>query len=777
MAPPRSDAPTPKVPDETVRQALELVTGELVEDDPTEANVQSAFDTALLGVFDRLVTCFSTARNLDQPPFAACDELRAERTRFESLSASASERLDSLVESLAFESLSFRQVSGLYERSLGYEPKYTENGIRLAEEATRRAAVGAYYTPNAVVEYAVSRALDGTKDARLIDPAMGSGNFLTCAIDRLARQRDEPRAQALRFVAENRVFGVDVDPLAVELARTAVWLKSGVWPKETLRVGDALVADPEWFNDGKFDAVVGNPPYVRSRHVGADRKADLRERFDTVTGAFDLYVVFIERMAELGGRVSCIVPNKWTTARYGRTLRDHLLDRHRIVELLDVSNASLFADASVYPLVLTFDADSGPTEAIPVRQAGTGLEPEQSMETALSRSFVDTLGGRMIPVGIDPAFAPLAERLCGEFDGLGTHVTMTEGIHTGNVREKLVVDEPCSDCERLVGGGDISRYEVEWDGDWIRFDPSLIGDEEYGSLRDRSTFESEKLLLRDISERPVAAYDESGVYALNTLYSVRSRSESELPLRYLLAVINSAISACWFQQVYGGTHVSGGYLRFKPMFTTQLPIPDGTSERDELVELATRMATLTATRAKLEGRVPEPCDGPQLGDLVRRVGGESILTETTRTRNGLRLGSVSVEKRGGKLVFSATARYRPIEDCTTDSWGFVETEPIQALVFDDEKKEWHDVLGWCVPRLVESERFTEEARKTISPLDRLEAARLPSLDVATPFVETCRSAAQLDAKIERTGAEIDRLVAQAYGLSDAEIALVERLVE
>ncbi|WP_223301591.1 Eco57I restriction-modification methylase domain-containing protein [Haladaptatus sp. R4] len=113
-------------------------------------------------------------------------------------------------------------------------------------------------------------------------------------------------------------------------------------------------------------------------------------------------MAFVERMAELGERVSCIVPNKWTTARYGRTLRDHLLDRYRIVELLDVSNASVFADASVYPLVLTFDVGSGPTETISVRQADANVTPGESPQATLSRSFVDCLGGRVIPVGIDP---------------------------------------------------------------------------------------------------------------------------------------------------------------------------------------------------------------------------------------------------------------------------------------------------------------------------------------------------------------------------------------
>ncbi len=356
--------------DETVRQALELLIGERLETtDPTADELESAFDAALLSTFERLVAEFAAARGHDRPPFATGPELRDERTQRDSLSTDTNERVDELLGTFEYDALSFQQVGGVYERSLDYEPEVGDDGVRLTDDATRRASVGAYYTPNEVVEYAVSRALDGNEsdgETRVLDPAMGSGNFLTCAIDRVAESRDGPVDETRRYAAENLVFGVDVDPLAVELARSAVWFETGVWPDDSLVVGDALASDPEWmdgkgFDGERFDAVVGNPPYVRSRHLPAERKADLRERFETVRGAFDLYVPFVERMAAFGGRVSCIVPNKWTTARYGRTLRDHLLDRHRVVELLDVSTASVFADASVYPLVLTFDSGGGPT--------------------------------------------------------------------------------------------------------------------------------------------------------------------------------------------------------------------------------------------------------------------------------------------------------------------------------------------------------------------------------------------------------------------------------
>ncbi|WP_266080291.1 Eco57I restriction-modification methylase domain-containing protein [Haladaptatus caseinilyticus] len=770
-----ADEPPAERLDKTVRNGLQLVTDGLF--DGREINAQRAFDAALVGVFHGLVARFSASRGRDEPPFANGGALRERRKLFESLSPQTAMRLETALDEFEYDRLSTRHLGDIYERLLDCEPTVTDGEVRLSEDATQRASVGAYYTPERVVEYAVSRALARNPNATVLDPAMGSGHFLTCAIDRLAKLRNEDTETARQNVAENCVFGVDIDPLAVELARSAVWLETGVWPDDNLRVGDSLVNDTNWPGTGRFDAVVGNPPYIRNRHIPAGTKESLKSQYETVTGAFDLYVPFVERMTELGGRISCIVPNKWTTARYGRTLRDHLLDHHRLEELLDVSAVSVFADASVYPLVVTIESQTGPTETIRVRQAETlaelGEGSDKADETRLSRSFVDELGDRVIPVGIDPAFVPIAERLRRENDELRSHVTQTEGIHTGNVRDKLIVDDRGPNCERLVSGGNVERYRLDWDGTWIRFDPSLIGDGEYGSLRDRSVFEDEKLLLRDISERPVAVYDDEGYYALNTLYSVRS--SSDLPLRYLLTVINSTAATCWFQQVYGGTHVSGGYLRFKPMFATRLPIPDGRNESDALAVLADRMQELRRKREGIEIQLPAG-NGPQLEDVTRITHPESVLTETTETRDGLRLGTVSMVENGdeGELVVRATARYRPGDGSETDSWGFTETEPIPVRSFDGDG-EWRDLLRWFIPRAVNHETFTGRATKTISPADRLESICLPEPDDACEFIETNRRAEELEERIARTESAIDRLVYRAYGLSMDEIETLERL--
>lgn len=601
------------------------------------------------------------------------------------------------------------------------------------------------------------------------------------------------------------------------------------------------LAFPEVFYDAEgspladreagFDAVVGNPPYVRSRNLPDDRKEYYREKFDTARGAYDLYVPFAELAGDLGRRVSLVVPNKWTTTDYGRALRDRLLDDEGLREILDASNLDVFPDADVYPVVVTYgdspateaggsssaqtggsspaqtgesptvpDGDDDCEEAIRVRHPDAERDLAAADVTAVPRSLVDRLGGRVIPLDVTPEFADRAADVLAECDRLGDHVTMTEGVHTGNVREKLLVecdegggtDESSRDDEssetdeegagernetddearwpRVADGTSVGRYRLDWDGTRLRDDESLVGDGEYADLRSPDRFEGEKLLVRDISDRPVAVYDDEEYYALNTLYSVQSRPDSDLSLRYLLGVFNSAFVATYYRQLYGGTHVSGDYLRFKPMFAEEIPVPDPADapvDADDVADLLgacgvedaltdaaaaaesdpeTAMATLTErVRETRDERAALNCDvldylgtgagaeeaaGPTLGELsVPAEGvGDSILAETTTDREGLRIGDVRVrEDEAGTLAVEATARYKPgdtgrerRDDCTergrpeapadreTDRWGYVETDHVTALRVPDATETERTLSEAFVPAAAErAEGFAE----------------------------------------------------------------------
>ena len=133
---------------------------------------------------------------------------------------------------------------------------------------------GSYYTPDSLVQELIKSALDPVIEQRIadapenpteallairvIDPACGSGHFLLAAARRLAEklaqlrategeQKEEDFRHALREVVSRCIFGVDRNPMAIELARTALWLEGFEEGRPLgfldhhLQVGDALL--------------------------------------------------------------------------------------------------------------------------------------------------------------------------------------------------------------------------------------------------------------------------------------------------------------------------------------------------------------------------------------------------------------------------------------------------------------------------------------------------------------------------------------------------------
>ncbi|MDO8971196.1 MAG: Eco57I restriction-modification methylase domain-containing protein, partial [Saprospiraceae bacterium] len=101
-----------------------------------------------------------------------------------------------------------------------------------------------------------------------------------------------------------------------------------------------------------FDAVLGNPPYIRQEELAAF-KPHFQSNFETFAGTADLYVYFVERGMNIlrpGGQFSYILHNKWMRAGYGDKLRQ-FVKRQRIEGISDFGDLPVFEEATTYPCI------------------------------------------------------------------------------------------------------------------------------------------------------------------------------------------------------------------------------------------------------------------------------------------------------------------------------------------------------------------------------------------------------------------------------------------
>jgi hypothetical protein len=164
------------------------------------------------------------------------------------LNALATTRGTRGLERVAYADLDVEQLGAVYEHVLEFEPARVDGKLTLTRTSHDRKATGSFYTPRAMTDFLVRRALFpliANKSAheilrlRVLDPAMGSGAFLVSACRYLAAaveralvdagqwRGDTPaaeRANLRRLIAQRCLFGVDRNPRAVQLARLSLWL-------------------------------------------------------------------------------------------------------------------------------------------------------------------------------------------------------------------------------------------------------------------------------------------------------------------------------------------------------------------------------------------------------------------------------------------------------------------------------------------------------------------------------------------------------------------------
>lgn len=293
----------------------------------------------------------------------------------------------------------------------------------LFERWKREAGWPADGEPDAVAVAAYWRRLQAIK---VIDPACGSGAFLIVALRHLRREfmaaaekaydrkvieRRPVASDITRELLARNLFGVDINPASVEITKLSLWLHTAEAKEPlssldgTIRCGNSLVDKRfygkrrlddaeerdrintfEWEDDfalGSFDAVIGNPPYVKLQNFtkvhpdmaawltsGSSGEAPYRS---TTTGNFDLYLPFIEKGLALlneGGRMGYIAPNLWPTLEYGEGLRRLVHAGQHLEKWLDFRSHQVFEEATVYTAIQIFSKT--PVEAIQLAFVGDG---------------------------------------------------------------------------------------------------------------------------------------------------------------------------------------------------------------------------------------------------------------------------------------------------------------------------------------------------------------------------------------------------------------------
>jgi hypothetical protein len=280
---------------------------------------------------------------------------------------------------------------------------------------------------------------------------------------------------------------------------------------------------------GGFDAVIGNPPYVRQEMISALKPA-LAKAFDSFAGTADLYVYFYEQGLKLlrpGGRMAYVVTNKWIKAGYAEGLRRLFAEDAWVEFMADFGHAKrFFPDADVFPCVIavrkpdggpapeTFDLAVIPRDDVP----RSGLAEAVRAASYLSRrELLTPEPWTLEPPDVAALLAKIRANGVSLADyagvrplyGIKTGLNEAFLIDTATKRRLISEDRRAAEVIKpYVRGQDINRWLPEWAGLWMIFARKGINIHNYPSiLRHLSTFR-EQLEPKPTDWRPSRAEEQ-----------------------------------------------------------------------------------------------------------------------------------------------------------------------------------------------------------------------------------------------------------------------------
>ncbi|GFO97224.1 restriction/modification enzyme [groundwater metagenome] len=337
-------------------------------------------------------------------------------------------------------------------------------------------------------------------------------------------------------------------------------------------------------NHVEYDFVVGNPPYVRLHNLSNSDRSYYKENYVSAFKQYDLYVLFIERgikWLKNEGKFGYIVSSKFTSSDYGLKLREFILSNCKIEQIIDVSNFSVFKDASIYPFMIIFkqepDIHQRSSNSIKVahnveneeifaeRKFGIFEIPQKRFLENRNQIF------DIVPVGEHS----IIQKINQDSFSLGEKTEITRGfrpppqelIYQG-VAYELIPEKEKIELKKLIIGSDIlGAYRINWTGILLRYDMKKIFES-----KPKDVFEQPKIMIRDIGLHASACYDEDNLYCLKTIYLILRKSGSSLDLKLITALLNSKLIEFYFKSNFWSSHIGGGYLRFRKQYLEQLPI-------------------------------------------------------------------------------------------------------------------------------------------------------------------------------------------------------------
>lgn len=420
-----------------------------------------------------------------------------------------------------------------------------------------KANFGSYFTPGEIVKKMVGENIEPRQ--KVLDPCCGTGQFLLSFAEYIP--------------CPENIWGIDIDPMAVRIARINLYLRYSqeFWPN----IFNLNALDSDDLPKG-FNFIATNPPWGAKSDPSVIRK--IKRQFPEITSgeSFSYFLRTALSLLQDGGKLSFILPESVLSVRIHEDIRKYLLHNCQLlrIEVLGKRFRNVLSTVIRLDLLKAKPADD---HEVTVQTGDNRYSIPQRRFLSNSLFALDIWLNRQDEAVIEKLYTPAHITLKNRADWALGIVTGENAryIHNRNTPQIEEEGDRDVDWEPIYKGSDVKPYILSEPSSYIRFTPKrfqqVAQEEKYRA--------SEKLIYKFISAKLVFAYDKRGSLTLNSANILIPKIDN-YPLKAILALLNSAPYQFLFRKKFNSLKILRADLE-------QLPLPLWDAEvLNRLVELA-----------------------------------------------------------------------------------------------------------------------------------------------------------------------------------------------
>ncbi len=454
---------------------------------------------------------------------------------------------------------------------------------------------GQFYTPQEIVDY-IFHFLNIKENSKILDPTCGCGVFLVTAFNLLRKINKE---------ALNNIYGVDLNESAVKMTRINLWLRSGKDIKslktleKNIKIGNFIVEDKNldlrafnWkthfsdvLNEGGFDFIIGNPPYLTLK-VGKDYKLNESIFSKIVNGSTNAASLVIAKSFELlknNGIMAFVLPKSLVRVNSYSKLRDFILENSKILHIYDLGNC--FKDVRGEQVIIFIQKTDNKNEIdqnrvlIKVYEDKNKSLFEQRAFLVSQKIFSKYNNFLMFE---KQEYYDLVEKINKQGEQLSNLANIFRGIAI-SPKSPLISKLKLKNSKPIIRGKDISKFEYQ-----VNY--FLSTDKIKSNKFKLKHFNKKKIILQNIFSSEagiIAAIDESKSLSFDTVTNIIIK-DNTVDEKYLLGLLNSKLIN--FFLIYAIYNKSKLTMHTDKVYIGRLPIKKISREKQkEIITLVNKI--------------------------------------------------------------------------------------------------------------------------------------------------------------------------------------------